>query len=299
MSIEARVQEWTVMRERGSLPVIRACVWIAIFLGRRVSRLFLYPVCVYFLLHSRAASRASRQYLTRVLGRRAGMRDVFAHFLAFASCLLDRVFLLNEQTDGFDIDVRGEEIVRGFEEAGGGCMLFGAHLGSFEVARMLGRRRELPVSLLMYEENAQKIRAALGAVNPRLTAEVIGLGRADSLLAVADRLQQGHFIGMLVDRNTNGRDMVRYDFLGAPAAFPQGPFRVAMMLQRPIVLMVGLYKGGNRYEVHFELLAPALTARPADPQAWLDDVMRRYVARLEEYCREAPLNWFNFYDFWA
>ena len=27
--------------------------------------------------------------------------------------------------------------------------------------------------------------------------------------------------------------------------------------------------------------------------------MQRYVAILETLCREAPTNWFNFYDFWA
>jgi predicted LPLAT superfamily acyltransferase len=27
--------------------------------------------------------------------------------------------------------------------------------------------------------------------------------------------------------------------------------------------------------------------------------MLRYVAILEALCREAPYNWFNFYDFWA
>ncbi len=27
--------------------------------------------------------------------------------------------------------------------------------------------------------------------------------------------------------------------------------------------------------------------------------MQRYVAILESLCREAPYNWFNFYDFWA
>jgi predicted LPLAT superfamily acyltransferase len=26
--------------------------------------------------------------------------------------------------------------------------------------------------------------------------------------------------------------------------------------------------------------------------------MRAYVQRLESLCREAPYNWFNFYDFW-
>ena len=79
----------------------------------------------------------------------------------------------------------------------------------------------------MYEENAKKIRAALSAINPRLATEVIGLGRADSLIMVADRLQSGHFIGVLADRNFDGKDLVRYPFLGKEAAFPRGPFRVA------------------------------------------------------------------------
>jgi predicted LPLAT superfamily acyltransferase len=300
MKSETRTQEWVNRRERGALPVIKACVWIALRLGRRAARLFLYPVCLYFLLSSPAASAASRGYLARVLGRPVRWTDVFRHFLTFASCVLDRVFLLNEQRDWFDITVHNEALVQEIEAQGRGCMLFGAHFGSFEVARAVGRQREhLPISLLMYEENAQKIRAALAAINPNLATEVIGLGRLDSLIAVAERLQRGHFIGVLADRNFDGRDLVRYPFLGGEAAFPKGPFRVAMLLQRPVVLMAGIYRGGRRYDVRFELLAEAPATRPADPEAWIDDVMRRYVARLEEYCREAPFNWFNFYDFWA
>jgi predicted LPLAT superfamily acyltransferase len=293
-------QEWVARRERGSLPLIRLCVWIALRLGRRAARLFLYPVCLYFLASSPAAARNSRAYLARVLGRRPRLADIFAHFLTFASCLLDRVFLLNEQIDRFDIRVHGEEIVRDIGARGEGCILVGAHFGSFEATRAIGRRQaELPISLLMYEENARKIRAALAAINPRLAAEVIGLGRLDSLITVAERLSRGHFIGVLADRNVDGKDMVRYNFLGAPAAFPQGPFRVAMLLQRPVVMMFGVYRGGRSYDVFFEILADAEPARPKDSAAWLDGVMRHYVARLEHHCREAPFNWFNFYDFWA
>ncbi len=272
---------------------------VALLLGRRASRLFLYPVCLYFLLSSPAATRGSLDYLARALGRRPGLRDRFRHFITFAACLLDRVFLLNEQSEAFDIRVHGEEIVREIAARGGGCMLFGAHFGSFEVARAVGRGHgDVPVSLLMYEENAKKIRAALGAINPRLETEVIGLGRLDSLIAVAERLQRGHFVGVLADRNVDGKNLVRYDFLGAPAAFPRGPFQVAMLLQRPVVMMVGLYRGGNRYDVFFEILAEGRDARPPDKAAWLDGTMRLYVERLEHYCREAPFNWFNFYDFW-
>jgi predicted LPLAT superfamily acyltransferase len=213
--------------------------------------------------------------------------------------MLDRVFLLNEQSEQFNIRVHGEEVVRDIERRGGGCILFGAHFGSFEVVRAVGRRRrDLPISLLMYEENARKIRAALAAINPKLETEVIGLGRLDSLIAVAERLQRGHFVGVLADRNVDGKDLVRYPFLGAPAAFPQGPFRVAMLLQRPVVTMIGIYRGGRTYDVFFETLVEASGSRAQDSAAWLDGTMRRYVERLEHYCREAPFNWFNFYDFW-
>jgi predicted LPLAT superfamily acyltransferase len=294
------VQEWVLRRERGSLPLIKLGVWIALRIGRRAARAFLYPICLYFLFSSSAATRNSREYLQRVLGRRPRLRDVFSHYLTFASCVLDRVFLLNEQSDAFDIRIHGEEVVREIERRGDGCILVGAHFGSFEVARAVGRRqRDLPISLLMYEENAQKIRAALAAINPRLATEVIGLGRLDSLITVAERLQRGHFIGVLADRNVDGKDLVRYPFLGAVAAFPQGPFRAAMLLQRPMVMMIGVYRGGRRYDVYFETLAEASATRPKDSEAWLDATMRRYVARLEEHCRAAPFNWFNFYDFWA
>ncbi len=300
MTEKLLAQEWTIRAERGSLPLVRLGVWIALRLGRRAARLFLYPICLYFFASSAAASRSSRQYLARVLDHPPRFADIFRHYLTFASCVLDRVFLLNGQNDQFDIRVHGEEIVRDIEQRGGGCMLFGAHFGSFEAARAVGRTRsDLPISLLMYEENAKKIRAALAAINPALETEVIGLGRLDSLIAVAERLQGGHFVGVLADRSVDGKNLVRYPFLGASAAFPQGPFRVAMMLQRPVVMMIGVYRGGRTYEVFFETLAEATETRPHDSAAWLDDIMRRYVERLEHYCREAPFNWYNFYDFWA
>jgi predicted LPLAT superfamily acyltransferase len=299
MSENSSIQEWVVRPERGSLPLIKLGVRIALRIGRPLARLFLYPICLYFLASSAVATRCSRQYLARVLGRRPRLADVFRHYLTFAACLLDRVYLLNDQIDCFDIRIHGEDIVRDIERRGGGCMLFGAHLGSFEAARAVGRRRrDLPISLLMYEENAQKTRAALAAINPRLETEVIGLGRLESIITTAERLRSGHFVGLLADRNVDGKDLVDYSFLGTPASFPQGPFRMAMLLQRPVVMMVGLYRGGRRYEVFFETLTEASDTRPPDSEAWLDATMRRYVERLEHYCRAAPFNWFNFFDFW-
>ena len=95
-----------------------------------------------------------------------------------------------------------------------------------------------------------------------------------------------------------GEGTMTSTFLGDPARFPLGPFRLAAMLDRPIVLMFGLYCGGNRYDIHFERLAAAPAEGPAGRNALTEGSVRSYVARLEHYCRLAPYNWFNFYDYW-
>jgi len=64
--------------------------------------------------------------------------------------------------------------------------------------------------------------------------------------------------------------------------------------------MVALYRGGRSYDVRFEPLAD-FTELPTDPAQRdnrLHEALAAYVARLEVLCREAPTNWFNFFDFW-
>jgi len=69
-------------------------------------------------------------------------------------------------------------------------------------------------------------------------------------------------------------------------------------LKRPIVLMFGVYRGGNRYDVYFEKLTDMQHVERRDRNAMIETALESYVSRLEHYCRDAPYNWFNFYDFW-
>jgi predicted LPLAT superfamily acyltransferase len=297
---EGGSQQWARRAERGALPLIKLMVWLALGLGRPVARLVLHPICLYFLAFSGGTRRASLQYLARALDRAPGLADVFRHYLSFAACVLDRVFFLNDQFHLFDLQVHGEEIVLEMLRRRRGCILLGAHFGSFEAVRALGRKQpDVRISLVMYEENARKIRTVLNAINPDLAVNVIGLGTSDSMLAVGERLEQGDFVGILADRGLEEEGQVRCSFLGAAAAFPDGPIRMAALLQRPVVQMFGVYNGGNRYDVYFETLVDPEKPSPCRGGEHVEAALRLYVARLEHYCRMAPFNWFNFYDFWA
>jgi predicted LPLAT superfamily acyltransferase len=197
------------------------------------------------------------------------------------------------------VRVQGREIVDAELARGEGCLLIGSHLGSFEIVRFVGREaRVLRVSLAMYEENAGALTAMFDAINPDLAMRVIPLGKADSMLRLDQALAEGESVGMLADRTLPGDSVVSVPFLGAPTRFATGAFRLAAALRRPIVLMFGLYRGGNRYEVHFERLADMSLTDRAQRDRAVEEVLRRYVARLEHYCRQAPYNWFNFYDYW-
>jgi predicted LPLAT superfamily acyltransferase len=287
-------EQWAIRRERGAVPLMRLVVWIALRVGRPTAQWLLLPACAYYFLFSPRSRAASLAYLARVLGRRPTAADRWRHYHCFATCLLDRVLLLNDRIELFDVTVHGENVVKTIVERGDGAFLFGAHLGSFEVVRAAGRlMANVRTSLVMYEDNARKTNAVLQVINPARAVEIIGLGRPGSMLAVKDRLDAGHLVGILADRSLETERRVQVTFLGTPAWFPFGPFRMAALLRRPVVLMLGLHRGGRRYDIVFETIS-------ADPSKEdLEETARHYVARLEYHCRRAPYNWFNFYDFWA
>jgi predicted LPLAT superfamily acyltransferase len=167
--------------------------------------------------------------------------------------------------------------------------------------RALGRGRARAVAMAMYEDNARKVQSALAAVAPERTADIVGLGRLDSMLRLTERLEAGALVGVLADRTLGDEAVIRVPFLGHPAPFPTGPMRMAAALRARVLFMAGLYRGGNRYEVHFELLADFTSIghlTRAEREALVHAAVAAYAGRLEHYCRAAPDNFFNFYDFW-
>ena len=279
--------------------MLRVMTWISLRLGRRAARGVLHLIAAYFLLFAPASRRASSDYLRRALDRPARWRDLYRHFFTFAATIHDRVYLVNRRFDLFDFEVHGEDTLHRLLAGGKGLFLMGAHLGSFEVIRAIGRKyQDLRVAMLMHEDNAQKINAMLAAINPEAVQDIIGLGHIDSMLRVRERLDAGGIVGMLADRTPGNDTLYPVQILGADANLPVGPFRMAALLRRPVVFMTGLYLGGNRYAIHFEPLADFSTVARGQRDAALQAAIARYAALLDQYCRKAPYNWFNFFDFW-
>ncbi len=303
--------EWAARREQGSRWALKFMAWVAVALGRPAARLLLHPITVYYVLFAPAARRHSRRYLKRALGRDANWRDGYRHVHSFASTVLDRVYFVRGQMQHFDIRTVGGPEVDVSMEDGRGAFLLGAHIGSFEALHAIGDTRPgLQLSMVMYPDNARMIHNVLQALAPDFKLGIIAIGRPGSTLAIRDALNAGGVVGILGDRSmaadgsrasaSASAGMLSMPFLGVPATFSDGPLRLALVLKRRVFFMVGLYLGGNRYQVRIEPLAD-FTQPPASPQdreGLMHDALRAYVVKLEALVREAPYNWFNFYDFW-
>jgi predicted LPLAT superfamily acyltransferase len=290
---------WLKNQERSNMLMLRIMSWISLKLGRNVARWVLHLIALYFVLFAPQSRRASLQYLPKALGRPVGWRDAYRHFFTFAATIHDRIYLINRRYDMFDIDIHGKEAIVPLINAGTGVFLMGAHLGSFEVMRAIGRQLPgLRVAMVMHEDNAQKINGMLAAINPESSMDIIPLGRIDSMLQVQKRLEEGMLVGMLSDRTLGDEPMMPVNLLGTDAGLPVGPFRMAALLRRPVVFMAGLYMGGNRYQVHFETLADFTDIPRGQRDAAVTAAIHRYTQFLNQYTRIAPYNWFNFFDYW-
>lgn len=290
---------WFGQKERGSPFAIRIILWVARHLGRGYARLLLYPITLYFLLFAGTARRASRNYLTRMFGRPPSLWEVARHIHTFAATILDRVFFLTGRFELFDFRLYGLEQVKDYAHNGQGCLLLGSHLGSFEVLRAVAVEHDkVQMRVLMYPSHNEYLTGLLNTLNPGMATTVIPLGRPESLLKVKESLDEGMMVGMLADRVAESDKVVSCDFLGGTVEFPTGPMLLAGALKVPVIQVFGLYRGGNRYDLHLELLSEQVELPRKGREQALQHWTQQYADRLAAHTRETPYNWFNFYDYW-
>jgi predicted LPLAT superfamily acyltransferase len=294
--------QWKRRPEGGGRFAIWLIRSIGRYGGRALGRALLYPITLYFLARRGPERRASRAWLTRAFARPATLAEVARHIHTFAATILDRVFLLSGQLHRFDIRVEGLAPLEAHFDAGRGVLLFGSHLGSFEVLRVLSRSRpDVGLKVVLDKGHNPAMTELLDALNPQVAATVIDAGQDGTaiMLEIQQAIAQGCMVALLVDRPQPGEPALDAPFFGHDAPFPLAPWQLAAVLGAPVWLAFGLYRGGNRYDLHFEAFSDGeAVPRPRRAQH-VAALIRRYAARLEHRARQAPYNWFNFYGYWS
>ena len=302
-----KAEHWAGQRERGSFWLMKFTAAAARLLGRRLLTPLLYAIVLYFYLFGRRARRSIWHYQRNLAAwsGRAELRpshgSVFRQFMAFADALLDKLDVWNGRLGLEQVSLIDPEGLRQQLQVGGrGQLLVTAHLGNLEVCRALAELGEkVQMNVLVHTKHAAQFNRLLGEAGAS-HLRLIQVSELDPavMLQLSERLERGEWLAIAGDRvPLHGGRNVTVDFLGQPAAFPQGPWLLAGLLQCPVNLMHCL-KIDGRYQVILESFADAVQWTRRERDAVIRGWVQRYAERLGERCLNAPQQWFNFYPFW-
>ncbi|KXU81970.1 glycosyltransferase family 2 protein [Aeromonas enteropelogenes] len=298
---------WSRTPERGTLLGIRTLLWSYRLLGRPGFRVISLPVIAYFWLTGRRQREASRNYLARLTARAGQLGHPLPervgslrHFLRFGEAALDKLAAWRGDIRLDDIELVNREH---YEAARGqGALIIGSHLGNLELCRALGSQEQgVRITALVFTRHAARFNALMQEVNPDSGLNLVQVQELgpDTAIMLKSRIEAGEWVVIVGDRTsvTKEKRVVWADFLGEKAPFPLGPFALSAVLGCPTYLMFGLREQG-RFRVHFEPFADGSPLPRPERQQRLEARVQHYADRLEYHCLHAPLEWFNFFDFW-
>ncbi|WP_017045144.1 glycosyltransferase family 2 protein [Vibrio ordalii] len=307
-------QHWSKRQERGTVLGIKALLAVYSLLGRPIFNLMLKLVMSYYYLTGKQARQASEQYLQH-LQSYANRRKItlpnhlssYNHLLSFGHTMLDKLAAWKGDFSVKNLTIHGQELFQTLAERKQGVLLLGSHLGNIELCRALGRRHShIKINALVFTEHAERFNAVMKAINPNSELNLIQVSRLgpDTAILLQQKIEQGEWVVIVGDRTSTSKETraVWADFLGQPAPFPQGPFMLASVLKAPVYLLFGLRDERSKtphFNVYFEHFSDNIDLPRKERQAALAQVVQRYADRLEHYTLQAPLQWYNFFNFWT
>ena len=303
-------RHWANLSEAGVLRGMQFMVWVHKHIGRAAFSLVLVFVMGYFFLRRGEARRASREYLNRVqraypdaLGRGPLLWLSFRQFFGFGQSILDKYLAWAETPSGIRMDANEEKALFDFAATGEPCLFIGSHFGNLEYSRGIAHRHpDVTINVLIYDQHAKNFAALLEQGDPDSRMNLIQVTDIDFEVALLlrEKVRRGEWVVIAGDRvpvGDSGRVCTPV-FFGEQARFPIGPYVLASLLQCRVFLL-HCYQVDGEYHLGIETFADRIAPARGARQGAYEAYAQQFATALEAQVVRAPLQWFNFYDFWG
>lgn len=221
-------------------------------------------------------------------------------FHGFTDVFLDR-FLLQTAGD-ISFTSEGWEIIqKAADEKKGGVVVM-SHMGNWDVAAHLLRRKGLRLLLFMGSREKEQLEKMQKESLSESGLTVIAVDREGGspfdILEGLRFINEGGIISMTGDRVwTAGQRTVPVQFLGRRVLLPEAPHRIALLSGAPLFVFFAMRTGDKKY--HFSLSGPIRVAASsrADRDRAVRESAQQYADILAEKARQYPVQWYHFEEF--
>ncbi|MGO2011020.1 MAG: LpxL/LpxP family acyltransferase [Pseudoalteromonas sp.] len=301
---------WSQLKERGSIFGIEILVFIYKVFGKWLFKIVLTPVLFYFYVSGRLSRQAIWHYLDNLntsMGesKRTGwakFKQGFKLYFSFGMAILDKFDAWLGKVNIKDIEIATPEGYQELAQAKG-AIIFSAHLGNMEVCRAIFSMgdNKRPLNVITYNEHTPSFNNFLKKVNQEAVVNFIHINNfgPDDTIKLKQKIDDGETVVIFADRTSvnNPNSVHQVPFLGEDAAFGKGPFALATIMECPVFLMFCLNEQG-RYKTYIEKFADPIKVSRKERKAHFQAMATRFAQRLEFYCKKAPYQWYNFFNFW-
>lgn len=297
---------WWKKQERGGAFFLRLSLFLAQIFPEFALKLIVKIVVWFYYIFSKN-ERENIAEFRRNLSDFAGSQtlkgtSVFSNFEAFGVAICDKFRVWKGKIKDSELEIIDLERIKSeLIGAKKGQILLTAHLGNVEICKALGARVDgFRMVILAYDKNSREFNEVLkhisqndGSVRMMLVNEL----DVAAMLELKNIVESGEHIGIMGDRTPIGGDKAaRVKFLGKEANFNYGPYLIAGILG---VKISSLWCQKIEGKFRIELVPLASTVKLGrDKAAAVREYLQIYVRELENRCKQTPVQWFNFFDFW-
>lgn len=267
----------------------------------RVAYMILPFAVVFYLLFKRGSATSIYSYLRHRIGlkRVASLLGCYKNHILFGKNLLDRFYIYAGHKDKFKIDKKGQTEFLSYANSSEPLIVLGSHIGNYEISSYVchGLRRPLKVLAFAGETlQMQKFRSSAMAENKISMIKV--QPNLSHIVEICNALEKGEIFSQMADRSLYNRRLCKCNFLGKTAFFPTGVYYIAEKYRAKIIALFVL-RGKKTFEYEVVIKPIAISDEIKDKKERIMAYAKEYVSALEEIVKKYPLQWFNFYDFWA
>ena len=285
-------------KSRGNRTGFRIFVWVLKNAGLSPAYILLRFVAFYFFIFSGKAFRCQYAFFRHRLGY-SSLRSIgciYKNYFWFGQTIIDKIVLTAGIKNPFRFDFEGEDYLKQMVDQGKGGLLLSAHIGNWEIAGHLLQRLGADMHIVMYDGEAEKIKDYLASISEKHSAQIILIKKDLShIYAIQEALAKNSFVCMHADRFLEGNKTLPALFMNETALFPAGPFLLARSFQVPVSFVFAMKDSLRNY--HFYAGTSKVYSGPKESA--IAEMLSDYCMSMENIIRKYPLQWYNYYDFWA
>jgi predicted LPLAT superfamily acyltransferase len=254
-------------------------------------------IAFWYVLLYPSIRRRCRFYLDRRFpDHRGALRrflDTYRLVRTFGATLIDIMFVSIRGPGALAVTVPDRDRMVRLCSGDRGFILIHAHVGCWQAGITTLHQIPKAVSIVMLPEER-----AHALVDPRSVEIIDPRTGLQCAMQMTESLLRGQIVVMMGDRTFGGgKQQVGARFLGGKILLPITPYRLASATGMPVLVMTAPRTAGQSYELRVAKVIDVPPNLSRDLQSY-EPYAQQFADCIEEFVRDYPWQFYNFYDFW-